>query len=323
MSRLVILDVRPDAPWHRPTALLHEIAATPDLDFAFTSDPETFETLASIGGPIVALAIVHGPLDHAAADVLTSVSERAPTAILAHSPTQETLRALLDLGVSEVFADPIAPRRLLTTLLGLLRGGRGDPHHGVALLGHPGWLSTTAMHAVEPVSCTVRVRGGPDLAGHWVAVAGGAFEVSVSRMVEEGDLVEVIGAPGIITSSAGVFGRVVHVDSSPGSLVRLWCEALPVSDHPPLWVVSPRADSSASRSSPSRASGAKSSRSSQSQTLRPAEVVRFDPAVLGGLVVVLLVLALLGWMALIKESPAAQQPATTREVLDGIERAFE
>jgi hypothetical protein len=156
--------------------------------------------------------------------------------------------------------------------------------------------------------CTLSVFGDPEtsLPARWFAVAPGAFEVSTTGVVEVGALVEVLGVPPSVRSSAGLFGRVVRVDTLPGLPSRLRCEALPQGDHPPLSL------DSQSGSEP------------REVKLPPPAPLRFDPAILAGLVAVLLVAAGLAWMALAREAPApTQDAATTREVLDGIQRAFE
>ncbi len=292
MSRLVIWD----ALDRRPTALLQELAGSREVDFTWTRDASLFEVAAGSGEHAVALVLVRGVPTEAQAAVIHRVAAQLFTVALVPNVATESLRALLRLGVREVYAEPITPHRLFTAL--------GARARGV-------WVPSPAsavLHPVDPVVCTLSVFGAPEtsLPARWFAVAPGAFEVSTTGVVEVGALVEVLGAPPSVRSSAGLFGRVVRVDTLPGLPSRLRCEALPQGDHPPLSL------DSQSGSEP------------REVKLPPPAPLRFDPAILAGLVAVLLVAAGLAWMALAREAPApTQDAATTREVLDGIQRAFE
>jgi hypothetical protein len=292
VSRLVIWD----ALDRRPTALLQELAGSREVDFTWTRDASLFEVAAGSGEHAVALVLVRGVPTEAQAAVIHRVAAQLFTVALVPNVATESLRALLRLGVREVYAEPITPHRLFTAL--------GARARGV-------WVPSPAsavLHPVDPVVCTLSVFGDPEtsLPARWFAVAPGAFEVSTTGVVEVGALVEVLSAPPSVRSSAGLFGRVVRVDTLPGLPSRLRCEALPQGDHPPLSL------DSQSGSEP------------REVKLPPPAPLRFDPAILAGLVAVLLVAAGLAWMALAREAPApTQDAATTREVLDGIQRAFE
>jgi hypothetical protein len=170
--------------------------------------------------------------------------------------------------------------------------------------------ATAVMHAVEPVVCTLRVFGASErLTARWSGIAPGAFELSSSEHLPEGALIEVDGVPPTLRCEGGVFGRVAFVDAPPGVPARIRCEALPVSDRAPL-------------SLDSRAGNTPQPISRAART-RPA-TLQLEPTALMGMVVVLLVMAGLGWMAVRQSAPAAGgAPASTRAVLDGIRHAFE
>lgn len=294
--RLVIWDTLE----RRPVALVQELAAAREVDFTWTTDAAAFRAAATAGGHALALVLLRGEPTPEQQQLLREVAAVTPLVASSANPSAAALRSVLALGVVDLFAEPIAPHRLVVALEARLHG-------------HATPTTARVLHPIDPVACHLSVFGrATEGAAHWLAVSRSTFELSTSAELHVGDVFEVTGAPPGLRTDHGVFGRVLRVDLSPGAPSRLRCEAIPVSDQAAL-SVAPGTSLSGSHA--------------PTGDLRPAargERLRFDPLILGGLVALLLAAAGLSWWAVARQDTAPHSSAaSTREVLDGIQRAFE
>ncbi|MEZ4234612.1 MAG: hypothetical protein R3F59_00285 [Myxococcota bacterium] len=284
----------------RPAALAQAFGAIRGPTRTWTTDASVVDAVSGGAGPTVLLVLLRAAPTAAESAVIERFASRHHVAALLSRPSPDVVRELVSRGVRDVFAEPIVPSRILGALTLRLQGLRG-----------PCAAATVPMLPVDPVVCAVRTFGGAaPVSGRWSGVASGAFELAGPSPIAEGTILEVDAAPPSLVIPGSLFGRVVAVEEPTGGPARLRCEALPVSDRSPL--------SLASRS------GAATPEPVSLAPRREPLRLQIDPAIVGAMVVVLLVMAFLGWMAVRQgPTPAGAQPASRQAVLDGIQHAFE
>lgn len=113
-----------DATDRKPHALLQELGSSRDVEFTFTSDADVLAAALAQRNHDLCLVLLRSEPSADLVEQLSKARSRPPAGLVSvhASPAPEGVRAMMALGASAVFVEPISPHRLLQSIRVRLHG---------------------------------------------------------------------------------------------------------------------------------------------------------------------------------------------------------